>query len=407
MKNPVNQFAWDLFDTLKEDRIFLSPYGIYSALAALAHGAPAGCDTSRELMDVLHCDSLEDMDGFIRGTAPVAGKDDIFRSSNLILIDSDKAKEKGVVQEYVDTVKELLGTKVSEADIGKNPEKVRKFIRDWANESTNGMISDYQSVLTPDAMAVILNAVAFKGRWLYAFDHDDSFTDVFHNADGSESNQRFMSERIYGPMYYAQDKSFRVAKLAYLGGYHMFIVLPLHEDDLNVFKEWTSKSQEYRRKLISDSGVHVEELELVLPRFEMSCNYDLRKVLESIGVKISMSDSAEYSRIIEGELLKIGAAKHQSRLKVDENGTEAAAVTEIVMVGCTATPPPPPVPKFVCDIPFIFSICSDDGTMLFTGYYGKSLVGDQPQVRKRGDHKPTLKERIFGKEPLDEDIEEF
>ena len=89
---------------------------------------------------------------------------------------------------------------------------------------------------------------------------------------------------------------------------------------------------------------------------------------------------------------------------MDEVGTEAAAVTEIVMDGCTATPPPPPVPKFVCDIPFIFSICSKDGTMLFTGYFGKSSGISKSDSKPKGKKK-GMRDRI--RETLDEFCEEL
>ena len=404
MSNPVNRFCWDLFDIQHDDRVFLSPFGIFTAMSALAHGAPVGSVTSSEILKALHCDTLDDLDAFIGGTQPVSEKDEVFRSSNLILVDMGKSKEKGINPEYEAVVAELFGTKVDEVDFKKGSEKVRTMIKKWAKESTNGMIDNFESQVNSDTMAAILNAVAFKGRWYYPFEHEDSYTDVFHNADGTETDQRLMSTRIYGPMYYAEDDRFRAVKLSYYGGYYMFFVLPKGVDDLKVFEEWTSTPYEYREEFLSERNVDVGEIELVIPRFEMSCEYDLKKTLESIGVKISLSDAAEYTRIINDETLKIGSAKHQSRVRVDEVGTEAAAVTEIVMDGCTAMPPPPPVPKFVCDIPFIFSICSEDGTMLFTGYFGRSSGISKSDSKPKGKKK-GMRDRI--RETLDEFCEEL
>ncbi len=392
MNNPVNRFAWDLFDVQHDDRVFLSPFGIFTAMSALAHGALEGTRTGNEILGALHCDTLEDLDAFIRRTRPISDKDDVFRSSNLILIDTEKSRNKGVVPEYESVVEGLFRTEVSEADFKNGSQKVKAMIKKWVQESTNGMINDYESQVNSETMAAILNAVAFKGTWCYPFEHEDSYTGVFRNADGTETRQRMMSETIH-PMYYAADDRFRVAKLRYNGGYHMFFVLPKDEDDLGILKEWTAMPQEYRDELISDCNMDVEELELVIPRFEMSCRYDLKQVLEVIGVTISLSDEAEYTRIINGETLKIGAAKHQAKIKVDETGTEAAAVTEIVMDGCTAIPQPPPAPKFVCDIPFIFSICSDDGIMLFTGYFGRSS-GTSDADSKPKDKQKGVKERL-------------
>ncbi len=372
MNTRINRFGRDLLDTLEGDRIFLSPFGIYTTLASLAHGADEGSATSRELLRALYCASIHELHEAARGMSATVEGNGRFRSANLILVDSTESKEKGVAPEFKDSVSGLFGTAVDTADFKSDSALIRERIREWAKESTDGMIGDFESQVSADTMAAILNAVVFKDKWFYFFDPDDSSTEIFHNADGTVTKQRMMSNSLTQPEHYAQDDRFRMLGLRYMSGCMMYILLPLAGDDLHVLDEWRSESPEYRESFMSENAMEVDELKIVLPRFEMTCDYNLKDALADLGIERSLSDDAEYTRIIEGAQLKIGSAKHKAKIRVDEMGTEAAAVTEAVMVGCTAMPPAPPVQEFVCDIPFIFSICAEDGTMLFTGYYGSA-----------------------------------
>ena len=152
----------------------------------------------------------------------------------------------------------------------------------------------------------------------------------------------------------------------------MCIILPINHNSTDIKKSWSSETKEYREDFMSKlRGSGTSKVDLHMPVFETESSFDLCKVLKSLGVTVSMSDSAQFTEMLDNQTLKIGTAKHQAKIKVNEDGTEAAAVTEIAMDKNGIIFQPTIPIDFRCDIPFIYTVSStENGTDLFMGYVG-------------------------------------
>ncbi len=371
----VNAFTWDVFDELGKDNIFYSPYGMYTALGMLVNGALKGSDTEKEVLDLLHIDSVDKLNAYIAANSDFGSG---FSSYNQILVDTTLLKQDGVDinKDFQTTIDRYYNGEISEADFMNDLAGVKRMIKEWVNQVTNGFIPDYESVATDDTVTDILNVVHFKGDWASKFNEGNSYKADFHNADGSVSAQIFMHQ-THSFKYYA-DSKYRVLELPYLFGDDtkaetaMYIVLPANGKDLNILSEWQSETADYREDLMSSlrtSGKYVQ-VRLTLPNFEMTTKYDLKDLFGALGLQISFTDDAQYTGILDNQCLKIDGGQHQAKIKVDEYGTEAAAVTEIVMEKAGSLPNMEFV-DFCCDIPFVFTISDiDSGIDLFAGYMG-------------------------------------
>ena len=218
--------------------------------------------------------------------------------------------------------------------------------------------------------------VYFKGKWVFKFDPSSTYSASFHNRDGGDASIDMMHQRFdAGDIRYYEDDRFKAVRLPYRHAeseqLFMDIILPL-DDSLEVLDRWRSEPIEYREGFLrnlrsagSEYGVN-----LSLPRFTMKSDFDLTEAFRKMGMGDVLSNRASFDRIILGQTLKVGNGKHQSKIEVDESGTIAAAVTEIVMDGCTCCPEPPRK-DFRCDRPFIFVIAGGkSGAGLFVGYVG-------------------------------------
>ena len=155
----------------------------------------------------------------------------------------------------------------------------------------------------------------------------------------------------------------------------MVLFLPRDIDGLNEFEKnitsdklnlWMKeidggirKTSNKRRKMLYSGKV-----ELYLPKFELETSYDLVESFSNLGMSKAFKFSSDFKNIYAGPL-KIDQIKHKAFVKVDEEGTEAAAVTAVGMMTMSA---PPPIPTFRADHPFIFMIRDDEtGSILFMG----------------------------------------
>ena len=216
--------------------------------------------------------------------------------------------------------------------------------------------------------------VYFKGDWEYKFDAENTDDDDFTDSSGNVSAVPMMCKKITGSLKYYADDKYRGIELPYkMDGEDiilaMYIVIPLDGGN-GCIDSWKKESPEYREGFIEKirGSDGYRDIRIHLPKFEMEKELDLQKILMKMGMTISFSGSAEYTKILDGTDLVVGGAKHQAKIKVDEEGTEAAAVTEIILE--KAALPSNPFMEFYCNIPFVFTISEmTTGTNLFMGCY--------------------------------------
>jgi serpin B len=230
-------------------------------------------------------------------------------------------------------------------------------INAWVKENTNGRITEiWEAPVDPLTVMFLIDAIYFKGAWTYQFDKTKTKDDRFYLPDGSWKPCKMMEQR--GFFKYFENDTFQAIDLPYGDGdFSMSIFLPrwginidslIAEFDQEKLKYWTTN-------LESDS------IDVYLPRFRLEYERVLNDVLIRLGMGIAFAPAADFTKMYEQGGVWIDTVKHKSFLEVNEEGTEAAAVTIVVM---EKGPPS----GFRVNRPFVFMIRENvSGTILFIG----------------------------------------
>lgn len=243
-------------------------------------------------------------------------------------------------------------------------------INGWAEEHTNGRIPHVLDEISPEHILFLLNAVYFNGDWTHQFDRSATGPATFTLADGSRVQVDRMNGEIPAGVRHLPDGGL-VGELPYGGqAFVMNVVLPapgstLHELvadlDASTWDTWTQGFPE--------DYVDAQEIRVALPKLELSYGKNLNDVLEAMGMGIAFDEAlADFSRMIDlppSMNAYLDFVRQDTFLRVDEEGTEAAAVTT-VGVGVTSMPP-----SIIVDRPYLLVIRERlSGTILFMGAIG-------------------------------------
>jgi len=370
LSTSVDEFCWKYFATLNRDEnIFYSPYGINAALSILANGATG--DTLKELLNALEADNLENLnDGHKNFSAFVVKNYDDFAEANLLLIDK-KIIGRGLDKNFKRVVNDIYKSDVREANFSNDVDGEKQKISRWVSEKTKNFIPNYKSIATADTVTDLLNVVYFKGTWAIPFKTRNTAPQNFKNLDSSIKEVDMMSEVFDDKIAYLENEDFKAIKLPYNTNAAMYLIMPREDKVLNVAELWNNYTAraDFLNSLskISTFGGKVV---VRLPKFELDIENNLVENFKAMGIKKSFSDAAEFFNIVKDTSLKIGNAQHRAKIKVDEQGTKAAAVTEITILETTAAPnfEPPRRVYFIADRPFLFLIRDiESNVTLFAG----------------------------------------
>ena len=374
LSNSVDEFCWKYFATLdRNENIFYSPYGINSALSILANGASG--DTRTELLTALAADNVEALNdehkNFLRFVQKNYRGDNVFMESNLLLIDKAFIG-RGLDKNFRRVVNDDYKSDVREANFSGDADGEKLKISRWVADKTKNFIPDYQSIVTADTIADLLNVVYFKGNWAIPFEERNTNRMDFTNRDGSKVKVDMMHAVFNEKIVYCADDKFKGIELPYSANAAMYLILPVDENALDVAELWNNQTLEYRAKFLDglkNSYPYDGKVIVRLPKFELDIENSLVKNFKVMGIVKSFSNDAEYFNIVKDTSLKIGNAKHRAKVKVDEQGTKAAAVTEISMLETTAAPGSrTPTAYFYAECPFIFVIRDvETNVTLFAG----------------------------------------
>jgi serpin B len=232
----------------------------------------------------------------------------------------------------------------------RQPEITRNTINDWVKEKTNQKIKELfrPGSIDPQLRMVLTNAIYFKGNWAQPFDKSATQQKPFYTKD-KEIPVQMMYRR--GVSHYAQNNELQILEKPYLGNYlSMVILLPKERGAFaELEKSLTAETlNEWSHFLME------QEVEVYLPRFKMDAIYDMIPSLKSMGMKNAFdSKAADFTGITAktGQLW-LNMVVHCAYVKVDEEGTEAAAATG--MMGGFGAPPPASI--FRANHPFVFLI---------------------------------------------------
>ncbi len=268
--------------------------------------------------------------------------------------------------EYLGLLAKSYGASIRVVNFRDRPESARLAINSWIAGATRNLIRELvgPGILTKETSLVLANAILFKAKWSYEFRPESTKPEDFHAAGGKTVEVPTMHQGE--ELAFAETDDVQVVELPYRGGdFAMVVVLPKRPDGLDAVEKalttagldaWLAKSE--RRDVI-----------LSLPKFRSEASLDLARPLADLGMKAAFTPSADFSGIAEGVPLWISSVIHQAVVKVDEEGTEAAAATALVFPGSAAPVERKPPVVFKADHPFLYVIRDvKSGAILFLGH---------------------------------------
>jgi serpin B len=268
------------------------------------------------------------------------------------------------LQPFLDSTKNHYGASLTELDIAGETEKSRQTINSWVEKETRNKIRDLlkPGTLQPDNRLVLTNAIYFKGNWAEQFDAKRTLPNDFHLQDGKSVKVPMMNANL--DVRFFQTPEMKMVELPYQGkAISMLCIMPTKKDGLpELQKKLTAETMnEWTQKL----NPHVD-LRVSLPKFKIESQFGLAGVLSDLGMKSAFNpNTADFSGMTREERLFISAVIHKAFVEVNEEGTEAAAATAVLMApeGIRLAPP-----EFVADRPFVFVIRENkNGAILFVG----------------------------------------
>jgi len=255
---------------------------------------------------------------------------------------------------------------LSELDFS-SPEAVAT-INAWVNARTKGKIWRILSQLSPQTALIALNAVYFKSRWLVPFMDELTQDEPFRVADGPVKQVPMMMQD--GTYRYYKDQQIQLAALPYRGKIAMYILLPRPDADINRFQQSLTSGlwESWISKLRSEPGT------IQLPRFRVDYDAELNSALAALGMERAFDPGrAEFGQVqTDYPPVWLDRVVHRAVAEVNEEGTEAAAVTMTRVALSSAMPRKPPKTfKMFVDHPF-FALIRDESTktILFMGWIG-------------------------------------
>jgi serine protease inhibitor len=235
-------------------------------------------------------------------------------------------------------------------------------INAWVAKHTNDRIRKLVENIDPSTITMLTNAIAFKGKWSAQFDAKETQPHDFTTAAGHTKKVPMMK---HSEEYrYANANGLESIRLPYADGtFAMYVVLPQDEARMSSFLE--QLTADTFTKL--NSSLAIQRGTIELPRFTLEYSATLNSILMKLGMGPAFGDSANFRGISKTQRLQISEVRHASFLKVDEEGTEAAAATSVGIRAAVARIQPPPF-HMVVDRPFFIAIRDEhNGQVLFTG----------------------------------------
>ena len=345
----------------------ISPYSAKMCLALLANGANG--DTRQQILDAIGISDLDAYNASVKETLErYASYADILslETANSLWVNKS-VHDRDFLPDYSEKMQEFYSAEVREVTIDNSVEEVNA----WAKEKTKGKID---SIFTEDhrnfALA-LANAVYFKAAWEIPFDKYATKKQDFTDAYGLVSRLDFMNatDRFgyyeadgvkavsleYGRLGEIDGKQFYLADKNY--SFSMYFMLAENELDVEKF-------------LTDNAPFATENVHVSIPKFELEYKIQLNDILMALGMIDAFDGNlADLSGLTGVRGLSVDDVLQKTYIKIDEEGTEAAAVTAITVDECAAVVPGNPK-EFIADRPFYFAIRDNtSGELLFVGRY--------------------------------------
>ncbi len=357
------KFGFKLFsEILKQEEgknIFVSPTSIAIALAMTYNGASG--ETQQAMAEVLELQQLRMVDINQANNLLQTSLETADPEVQLSIANSLWSKQ-GVPfnSEFIQANQQFYSGKVTELDFA-SPE-APKVINSWVKENTNGKIEQIVEQLQPDDVLFLINAIYFKGNWSEKFDKGQTEERPFYLTDGTTKQHPMMSQ--FGNYQYTENDSFQAISLPYgEGRLSLYVFLPRESTNIEAFQQqlnqenWQQWMNQFRRR---DGNIQ-------LPRFRFDYDIQLNDALKALGMEAAFDGSQADFTNMTSLPVSIDEVKHKTFVEVNEEGTEAAAVTSVGISVTSAIIPESPF-QMIVDRPFFCAIRDNQtGTVLFMG----------------------------------------
>lgn len=356
-----NNFGLELLLTVfaaeETPNIMISPTSVSIALGMTYNGAESTTmDAFEELLNYqgLTREEVNEITKELIGVLLSNSKGNLLEIANSIW--SNKGFP--VKQEFIDLNSNYYDALVDELDFSKA--SALNTINDWVSNKTHGKIDEIIDHIDPSTMMILINAIYFNCLWDVEFDPEDTKKAPFYNENGTRFGMVDMMS-LESNLRAAYSDNFRAVELPYKNKkFSMYLFLPdegttvnelAEELDGSTWNGWLNKFSEVR------------DYNVELPRFEFEFDRSLKEDLKAMGLNVAFTGEADFSGISDIDLL-ISDVIHKTYIKVNEEGTEAAAVTAVTMDLTSAGPGT--ILRF--DRPFLFAITEKSSkSILFMG----------------------------------------
>lgn len=343
----------------KMDNWLVSPFSLQCALGMLSNGANG--ETREEILHTLGLSqySQEEVNAYfkklIEGLHTVNSAITV-KTSNSVWGNAGVPLKEDFQKMNIENYSAM----VSQLDFS-DPSAVDQ-INAWCNQTTEGLIPSILDEVNPTATVYLLNSLYFKARWESEFAPEKTQEGDFNTSSGKVVKAHFMQTQRMAA--YVENEWFTSTSLSYQNdSYVMRLILPQPEISIDQVLQALSESDEnlWKNTILAD-------INLKMPRFTLENKMDLTPTLQALGMKKAFSGGADFSSMSDVATY-ISLVQQATRLKVDEEGSEGAAVT--VIEGELMSPLPEEEVDFFLDRPFLFQILEPaTGTVLFMGQVG-------------------------------------
>lgn len=375
LANDNSSFAMAFYELIREydENLIFSPFSLSLALSMTLAGAETS--TQQDMLEALQFSLEEDeihpaFNALLLAIEASQANDDMDLSDGesfqLNIANSIWGQDSFNFKEpFLDTLALNYGAGLYIIDFVSDPESARLAINKWVEQETEDKILDLipPNAITPLTRLVLANAIYFNGSWMYPFDLDATSPGPFNTLDGSEISVDMM--KLYGEnLLYTKGNGFQAVKVPYLNrDFAMTLIVP----DLGGFETVegtlsTSFINDFSNKMRS------QLINLEIPKFDFETTINANDILIALGMEKAFDpDLSDFKGIANVEDLHITDVLQKATINVDEEGTEAAAATAVI-IGVESMPMDDPI-SLVIDRPFFFLIQHEPtGTILFMGH---------------------------------------
>ena len=319
----------------KENNLIISPLSIFQAISLVTNGANG--ETQKELLKLLDNKEMEEINMINSKILEKIKENSSLEMANAIM------SRLAPLNEFTNLVRINYESEILPL---KNANQVNK----WCEKKTHGRISKIIEEIDPMTYMLVLNAIYFKGEWRIQFENELTKKQKFYNLNKDE--KKIDTMEITKHFNYFEDTNLQAIELEFRKeSISALIILPNKKLNINEFVEILDKDNSYFYSIVDN--LRFKEINLRLPKFELDYNKSLKDVLKTMGINLPFDNNADFSKIRTQNDIYINDIIHKTYLKVNEQGTEAAAVTKVEMMLKSAFKEEKTIEMFV-NRPFLF-----------------------------------------------------